>query len=112
MTSWASAIILFAIVFGGAVRHLFAIKTVRSPPDAGTRSIVQLITGLIATMAALLLNLLIASAHTFYDTQQTEVQHLSANIVLLDQDRDHIHVIRCALRGSGNVSDSGHEPSL
>jgi hypothetical protein len=46
---------------------------------------VKLVTGLIATLAALVLGLLIASAKNFYDTQNAEMQTLSAKIVNLDQ---------------------------
>lgn len=41
--------------------------------------------GLIATMAALVLSLLIASAKSSYDAQQTGLQQVAANIVELDQ---------------------------
>ena len=41
--------------------------------------------GLIGTMAALVLGLLIASAKSFYDTLSSELTEMSANIVLLDR---------------------------
>jgi hypothetical protein len=41
--------------------------------------------GLVATMVALVLGLLIASAKGFYDTQNTEMTEAAANIVLLDR---------------------------
>ena len=40
--------------------------------------------GLVATISALVLSLLIASAHSSYDIQESEVQQLSAQLVLLD----------------------------
>ena len=42
-------------------------------------------TGLIATIAALVLGLLISSAKTSFDTQTSQVQHVTADVVLLDQ---------------------------
>ena len=42
-------------------------------------------TGLIGTIAALVLGLLIASANSTFQTQSSQIQQLSANIVLLDQ---------------------------
>jgi hypothetical protein len=48
--------------------------------------VVRLGTGLIATIAALVLGLLIASAKSSYDTQSTQVKTLTANIILLDQE--------------------------
>src|SRR5262249_12040826 len=41
--------------------------------------------GLIATMAALVLGLLVASASSTYNTQGSELQQLSANVILLDR---------------------------
>jgi hypothetical protein len=46
---------------------------------------VKLVMGLIATIAALVLSLLIASANTSYDRQNSELKALSATIVLLDR---------------------------
>ena len=42
-------------------------------------------TGLIGTIAGLVLGLLIASANSTYETQSSQVQQLTANIVLLDR---------------------------
>ena len=42
-------------------------------------------TGLIGTIAGLVLGLLIASANSTFQTQSTQVQQLTANIVLLDR---------------------------
>ena len=53
--------------------------------DADSKDVVKLVMGLIGTMAALVLSLLIASAHVFYETQQNEVQQLSVDVVLLDR---------------------------
>ena len=46
---------------------------------------VKLGMGLVATMCALVLGLLIASAKTYYDTQNAELTEMSAKIVLLDR---------------------------
>lgn len=50
-----------------------------------TQKAVQLVMGLIATMAALVLSLLVASAHTYLETQQENVQILTRDVLLLDQ---------------------------
>ena len=50
-----------------------------------TKDVVKLGTGLIGTIAALVLGLLIASANSTFQTQSTQVQQLIANVVLLDQ---------------------------
>jgi hypothetical protein len=49
-----------------------------------SKDIVKLVLGLMGTMTALVLSLLIASAHTFYDTQRSEIQQLSVDVLLLD----------------------------
>src|SRR5271156_6996042 len=50
-----------------------------------TKDVVKLGTGLIGTIAALVLGLLIASANGTFQTQRTQVQQLTADIVLLDR---------------------------
>jgi hypothetical protein len=49
------------------------------------KDIVRLGTGLVATIAALVLGLLINSAASSYEAQRHEVRHMAANIILLDQ---------------------------
>ena len=52
-------------------------------PDS--KDIVKLGMGLVATMAALVLGLLVASAKGSYDAQSAELTQMSANIALLDR---------------------------
>src|SRR5262245_15155491 len=49
------------------------------------RDVVRLGAGLIGTIAALVLGLLIASAKTSFDTQVNQVKQLTADVILLDQ---------------------------
>jgi hypothetical protein len=53
--------------------------------DGDSKDTVKLVMGLIATMAALVLGLLIASAKNSYDTQRTELQQMSSDVVQLDR---------------------------
>lgn len=53
--------------------------------DEESSDVIKLAVGLIATMAALLLGLLVASAKTSYDTQKNEVAAASAKVVVLDR---------------------------
>jgi hypothetical protein len=62
--------------------------------DAESGDVVKLVMGLIATLAALVLGLLIASANTSYDRQSQELKALSANIVLLDRTAGILRVGR------------------
>lgn len=48
------------------------------------KEVIRLSTGLIGTIAALVLGLLIASAKSSYDTQSGQIRQITANIVLLD----------------------------
>ena len=85
MSALFVGLIVFACTFGGA---LVGIVLHRKLPehhrDADAKDVVKLVMGLIATIAALVLSLLIATAHSSYDTQESEVQALGVHIVQLD----------------------------
>jgi hypothetical protein len=53
--------------------------------NADSREIVKLGMGFIATLTALVLGLLVASAKGTYDTQNSSVKELSAKVILLDR---------------------------
>ena len=84
MNSTLIAVLVFVLVFGGALAGV-AIRVPADHQDAETKDVVELVMGLVATIAALVLSLLIASAHGSYDTQESEVQQLGAQLVLLDE---------------------------
>jgi len=80
------AVLVFVLVFGGALAGLTAGRWLpEHHQDADTRDAVKLVMGLIATVSALVLSLLIASAHNSYNTQENEVQKLGAHIAELNQ---------------------------
>jgi hypothetical protein len=90
MSSMTTGGIVFACVFGGAVLGMLLRKLL--PDDhlsSDSKDVVKLGMGLIGTMAALVLGLLISSAKGSYDTRSSEVTQLSANIVLLDRVLAH-----------------------
>ena len=66
-------------------RHGSSQQVARNHLSAATKDVVRLGTGLIGTIAGLVLGLLIASANSTFQTQSTQVQQLTANIVLLDR---------------------------
>jgi len=79
------SLLVFALTFGGAlvgaaVRPLLSEHHLH--PDS--RDVVKLATGLIGTLAALVLGLLIASAKSSFDQKTTQVRQMTANIILLD----------------------------
>ena len=57
-----------------------------------TKDVVKLGIALIATMAALVLSLLIASAKSTYDTRRSQLLQVSADIILLDRVLAHYGV--------------------
>ena len=86
MSALAVSLCVFGCVFAGALAG-FALR--RNLPEhhfsQDSKNVVQLGTGLIATMAALVLGLLTASAKDKFDLQSDEVKQTAANIVLLDR---------------------------
>ncbi len=90
MSPLAVSGIVFACVFGGALLGAF-LRTVLPEHhlSSESRDTVKLGMGLIATMAALVLGLLIASAQSSFDTERSEFTQISANVILLDRVLAH-----------------------
>jgi Protein of unknown function (DUF4239) len=79
-------LIMFACVFGGALLGIFLHSSLpQHHLGTDSKDIVKLGMGLVATMAALVLGLLVASAKGSYDAQSAELTRMSANIALLDR---------------------------
>ena len=90
MNSFAISSIVFACVFGSAVIGLlFRRYLPEHHQNANSQDIVRLAMGLVATMAALVLGLLISSAKSSYDTRSAELTNMSAQIILLDRVLAH-----------------------
>jgi hypothetical protein len=84
------SLIVFACVFGGSLLGMFlrtALPAHHLSDDS--RKLINLGIGTIATMSALVLGLLVASAKTSYDTQKNEITEMSAKIVLVDRVLAH-----------------------
>jgi hypothetical protein len=82
----AVSAIAFVVIIGGAFTGTLLRKALPGHhlADDG-KDIVRLGAGLVGTIAALVLGLLIASAKSSYDTQSSQVQHMTADVVLLDR---------------------------
>lgn len=85
-----SATIIAAVIFGIlSAASLLGVVLRRSLPEQHvgdtTKDVVRLVMGLIATMSALVLGLLIASAKNSYDAERGALVHLATEIVQLDR---------------------------
>ena len=86
MNTTLTALIVFgclvgAVLLGRALRRLL-------PEDhltADSRDTIKLAMGLVATMTALVLGLLVSSAKGAYDTKRSEVIQMAANVAFLDR---------------------------
>ena len=85
MSSIAITLIVFACVFGGAVLGMFLRAVLPQDRLRDSQDAVKLGMGLVTTMSALVLGLLVTSARVFYETQTTQVTEMSATIILLDR---------------------------
>jgi len=90
MSSIAISSLVFACVFAGAVLGMF-LRAALPKHHVGADSIdaVKLGMGLVATLSALVLGLLVASAKSSYDAQSSELTEMSSKIVLLDRVLAH-----------------------
>jgi len=86
MSAFWVSLIAFVCLFGGAL--LGMLLNAYLPPNhqsADTQRIVNLGAGIIGTMAALVLGLLIASAKESYDAQNNELIAIAAKVSLIDR---------------------------
>jgi hypothetical protein len=81
MNAIALSCITFVCISGGALLGMFLPGHHLSTDE---KDLIRLGTGLIGTIAALVLGLLIASAKGSYDTQSTQVMQMTTNTILLD----------------------------
>jgi hypothetical protein len=100
MSSLSISLIVLACVFGAALLGM-VLQTVlpRHHLHADSKDVVKLGMGLVGTMAALVLGLLVASAKGSYDAQSTEITDLAANVVLLDRMLAHYGPETTEVRG-------------
>jgi Protein of unknown function (DUF4239) len=86
VSSFAISVIVFACVFGGALLGMFLRSALPEHHlSADSKSTVNVGIGLISTMTALVLGLLVASAASSYAAQKDELTQVSARFALLDR---------------------------
>jgi hypothetical protein len=82
--------IVFGVVFGGAlVGMVLRALLPEHHLSQESRDVIKVGMGLIATISALVLSLLVASAKSSYDAQRSGLVQLSANVSLLDRVLAH-----------------------
>src|SRR5215471_17843099 len=90
MSSLAISGIVFACITGGIILGMILRAFMPEKHlSAETKGIVNLGIGLIGTMTALVLGLLIASAKSSFDAQRNGLAQLSGNVIFLDRALAH-----------------------
>jgi hypothetical protein len=86
MSSITISLIVFAIVFGGAMVGMF-LRTVSPEHNLkdDTKDVVKMGMGMVATLSALVLGLLISSAKNSFDGMSTEFRVAASKVILLDR---------------------------
>jgi Protein of unknown function (DUF4239) len=105
VSALAISLVVFALVFGGA---LFGMYVRGALPEGhlqeDVKDVVRLSTGLIGTIAALVLGLLIASAKSSFDARDTQIKQITSRVILLDalleQYGPEARNLRVILRGA------------
>jgi Protein of unknown function (DUF4239) len=97
--------VAFTFIFGGAMLGMLLRLVLPEPHlSADTKDVVRLGTGLIATLSALVLGLLIASAQGSFQTQSNQIKQITANVILLDNILERAgpeaQQVRVLLRGA------------
>ena len=82
---WISLLVFVCLLVGAGLGLFLRRCLPQHHLSTDSKDAVKLGMGLIATMAALVLSLLIASTKTAYDTQNAEVRQMAASLVMLDR---------------------------
>jgi hypothetical protein len=85
VSALALSCLIFVLTLGGILLGTLLRRALpKHHLSKDSQDVVRLGVGLIATLAALLLGLLIAAAKSSFDTQSTQVTQITADIILLD----------------------------
>jgi hypothetical protein len=90
MSSLSVSFVTLAFISGGTLLGM-ALRSILPEPHllSDSKDAVRVGMGLVTTMAAMVLGLLIASAKLSYDTQNIEVTEMSSKVILLDRVLSH-----------------------
>ncbi len=87
MNATSVALVVFGCILAGALLGAILRSTLPAHHlSEESKDVVKVATGLIATLVALVLGLLIASAKTSFDTRSQEITDGAAKVVLLDRE--------------------------
>jgi len=86
MSSGVIALLVFVVIFGGALigMHLKSVLP-ENHMNPDSKDVVKLSIGLIATMTALVLGLLVSSVKASFDDKNNQYNRICADLVLLDR---------------------------
>ena len=85
MSPLAVSCLIFVLTLGGILVGALLRRTLpKHHLSKDSQDVVRLGVGLIATIAALVLGLLIAAAKSSFDTQSSQITQLTADMILLD----------------------------
>ena len=86
MSALATSGVVFACIFGGTLLGMLLRGILPEKHlSAESKEVVKLGMGLIGTMTALVLGLLIASAKSSFDTQRNGLAQMAGNVIFLDR---------------------------
>jgi hypothetical protein len=86
VTALIVAVIVFVCTLAGALLGIYLSgRLPKQHREGDSKSAIQLVMGLIASVAALVLGLLISSTHSSFDAQQAEVRRLSVHLFELER---------------------------
>ena len=90
MNSTMVSLLAVGCTFGASLVAIFVRDQLPSHHVEGdSKDLVKLVMGLIATLTALVLGLLISSSHSAYDTQRAELQQLGVHLYQVDRVLAH-----------------------
>jgi hypothetical protein len=102
MSALSLSCVIFLLVLGGIfIGTAFRRALLKNYLSKETHDVVRLGAGLTATIAALVLGLLIGGAKSSFDTRSSQVKQLTANVILLDNGPEATP-LRKGLRGAIN----------
>lgn len=108
MTSIEVAATIFCCLLAGALAGM-GLRAVlpKEHLDSNTTDVIKLGVGLIGTMSALVLGLLVASTKGSYDAKRTELAQMAGNVILLDRVLAHYGTETADTRGDLRAAIAG-----